>query len=390
MHHKAVVAGAGIAGLSAAIALARQGWDVTVLERARRLDEVGAGFAMSRNAVAAFTGLGFTDADVAALGMPTRAEGTRSSSGAPIMLLPQGSSTSAKTALIGVHRRRLHQALVDGATRAGVQFRTDSPVTEVESGEADGASARLAGEEADLVVAADGMFSAVRRAIFPSARLVYSGYSSWRAIAPRTHGETTLRQYWGPHAEFGILPVAEHETYWYGYAAMAEHTTVPDELAAARERFAGWAEPAQQIMAETEPEAVMRHDVHHLPGGLKTYTRGRVVMIGDAAHGFLPTMGQGAATALEDGLCVGLLIGAPVTAGGSLARALDGFDAARRPRCRGLGRASVLSARIGAHLGGGMRQRLRNALMGLAPTSALNRAADSAMGWTPPPPAAPQ
>ena len=136
--------------------------------------------------------------------------------------------------------------------------------------------------------------------------------------------------------------------------------------------------------------SVMRHDVHHLPGGLKTYTRGRVVMIGDAAHGFLPTMGQGAATALEDGLCVGLLIGAPVTAGGSLARALDGFDAARRPRCRGLGRASVLSARIGAHLGGGVRQRLRNSLMGRAPTSALNRAADSAMGWTPPPPAAPQ
>src|SRR5699024_11443276 len=111
---------------------------------------------MSRNAVPAFPGRGFTDANAAALGRPTRAEGTSSSSGAPIMLPPQGSSTSAKTALIGVHRRPLHQALVDGATRAGVQFRTDSPVTEVESGEADGASARLAGEEADLVVAADG------------------------------------------------------------------------------------------------------------------------------------------------------------------------------------------------------------------------------------------
>src|SRR5699024_5980614 len=276
MHHKAVVAGAGIAGLSAAIALARQGWDVTVLERARRLDEVGAGFAMSRNAVAAFTGLGFTDEDVAALGMPTRAEGTRSSSGASLVLRPQDSCTSAKTALIGVHRRRLHRALVDGAARTGVQIRTKAAVTEVTPGEPGGAPAVVGAEQADLVVAADGMFSAVRRAIFPSARLVYSGYSSWRAIAPRTHGETTLRQYWGPHAEFGILPVAEHETYWYGYAAMAEHTTVPDELTAARERFAGWAEPVQQIMADTDSDAVMRHDVHHLPGGLKTYTRGRV------------------------------------------------------------------------------------------------------------------
>ena len=86
-------------------------------------------------------------------------------------------------------------------------------------------------------------------------------------------------------------------------------------------------------MAATPPEAVLRHDVHYLPGGLPRYTTGRVVMVGDAAHGSVPTMGQGAATALEDGLCVGLLIGAPVAAGGRLAPALDGFDAARRPRC---------------------------------------------------------
>src|SRR5699024_3063053 len=192
---------------------------------------------------------------------------------------------------------RLHRMLVDGARQAGVQIRTNSQVAQVTPGEPGGAPAEVAGLHADLVVGADGMFSAVRRELFPIAQLVYSGYSSWRAIAPRTRGENTLRQYWGAHAEFGLMPVAEHETYWYGYVAMPEHTTVPDELTAARERFAGWAEPVQQIMADTEPGAVMRHDVHHLPGGLKTYTRGRVVMIGDAAHGFLPTMGQGAATA---------------------------------------------------------------------------------------------
>ena len=100
-------------------------------------------------------------------------------------------------------------------------------------------------------------------------------------------------------------------------------------------------------------------------------------------------MGQGAATALEDGLCVGLLVGAPVAAGGRLGPALAGFDAARRPRCRALARASVASGRFGSHLGGGWRQTVRNGLMRLTPASAVARGSQAAMGWTPPAPAAP-
>ena len=385
----AVVVGAGIAGLSAAISLSRTGWHVTILERSPELGEIGAGFAMSRNAVAAFRGLGFTSDDVAALGCATRAAGTWTSDGRPILTLRDDPATRDAVALIGVHRRRLHQALLRRARQVGVQVVPDTPVTTVVPGEPGGARATVAGREADLVVGADGMHSAVRRVLFHHTREVYSGFSSWRAITARTPAETTLRQYWGPRAEFGIMPVSETETYWYGYVAMPERTRLSDELGAAQRRFATWAAPIQQVLARTEAEAVLRHDVYHLPGGLPRYTAGRVVMIGDAAHGFLPTMGQGVATALEDGLCVGLLVGAPVATGGSLAPALAGFDQARRPRCRALGRASVLSARFGAHLGGGLRQPVRNALLRLAPASAVNRGADAAMGWTPPDPAEP-
>ena len=106
-------------------------------------------------------------------------------------------------------------------------------------------------------------------------------------------------------------------------------------------------------------------------------------MVGDAAHGLLPTMGQGAATALEDGLCVGLLVGSPFARGVSLRTALGDFDAARRPRCRALGKASIASARIGAHLGGGLRRTVRNALMRRVPSGAILRGSRAAMGWTP-------
>ncbi|WP_448620706.1 FAD-dependent monooxygenase [Geodermatophilus sp. URMC 65] len=298
-----------------------------------QLSEVGAGFAMTRNAVAAFRGLGFDDTEVATLGHRTWAGGTGDLHGRPILALPDTPAMREAVALIGVHRQRLHAALHQRAVGCGVQIVTGAAVTTLDPGEPDGAPAVVAGREPDLVVAADGMRSAVRAALFPHTQLAYSGYSSWRAITPGTFGDTTLHQYWGPHAELGILRVTADQTYWYGYVAMPERTVLDDELGAARERFAGWAAPAQEVMAATPPEAVMRHDVHHLPGGLTRYTTGRVVMIGDAAHGTLPTMGQGAATALEDGLCVGLLVGAPVAAGGRLGPALDGFDAARRPRC---------------------------------------------------------
>lgn len=384
MEPTAVVVGAGIAGLASAISLVRVGWRVTVLERAAELGEVGAGFAMSRNAVAAFRGLGFDDAAVAALGCRTRARGTWDLHGRPILTISADPVTRESVALIGVHRRRLHDALLTAAREAGIEVVTGARVTVLDPGEPGGALAVVDGREAALVVGADGVNSAVRAALFPDSPAVYSGYSSWRAVTSRAPEDETLRQFWGPQAEFGLMPISDTETYWYGYVAMPERSTFDDELTAAERRFADWADPVQEVMARTVPEAVMRHDVLHLPHGIPRYATGRVVMAGDAAHAFLPTMGQGAATALEDGLCVGLLVGSPVAKGDDVTAALRAYDEARRPRCRALARAALASARFGAHLGGGYRQTLRNALMHLVPASAIQRSAQAAMGWLPP------
>lgn len=379
----AVVVGGGIAGLASAVALARTGWDVTVLEQAAELREVGAGVALTCNAVAALQGLGWHDDDVAGLGVPTRPAGTWDLTGRPILRIPD---TLGTVALRGVHRARLHTALLDRARRHGVDVVTGARVTAVGPGSPGGARAWVGlGERrrsADLVVAADGVRSAVRTAVFPTARPVYSGYSSWRAVIPGTQ-TAELLQFWGPHAEFGIMPIAADRTYWYGYVRMPQGHRLPDELAAARERFAGWAPPVRAALDATGPGAVLRHDVVHLPAGAPRYTVGRVVLVGDAAHATLPTMGQGAATALEDGVCVGRLVGAPVGRGGRLDDALARFDAARRPRCRAIARASVLSGRFGAHLGPRL-QAPRNLLLRVTPAAATARGAAAVMGWTPP------
>ncbi|GAA4635775.1 hypothetical protein GCM10023196_082630 [Actinoallomurus vinaceus] len=297
------------------------------------------------------------------------------------------------TTIWGIHRQRLHSALRQAADAAdGVELVTGAEVTEVRPGQPGGEPAAVTWRtatgqdtsECELAVAADGVRSTVRQQLFPNARPRYSGSTSWRAVIPDTASDGRLFQVWGPGTEFGAVRISDREIYWYGYFRHPEGASFSDEPAAARDHFSGWSAQVQAIVAATAADQLMRHDVYHLPGGLGGYSRGRVVMVGDAAHAMLPTSGQGASSSLEDGVCVGRLVAAPVAAGGDLAAALAAFDQARRPRCRRIARLSAVTARFGADLGGGRRQSIRNTLLGLTPAGSFAKAAAPIVGWTAP------
>ncbi|ASU58587.1 FAD-dependent monooxygenase [Nocardiopsis dassonvillei] len=390
----ATVVGGGIAGLASAVALAREGWRTTVLERRSGEAEVGAGVAMLGNGVAALYALGFDDERVARIGYETTATGFRDARGRGLLLIPDHRpEVRAVVTLLGLHRQRLHAALRRAAQEAGAEVTANARVTGVRPGTPGGERAEVrwrGGEtdhrtEADLVVGADGMWSAVRAALFPTARPRYSGSTSWRAVVPDTARDGRLVEYWGPDGEFGSVRVSASELYWYGYVRAPEGAVVGDERAVARARFSRWAPQIGELIADTASGQLMRHDVYHLPGGLPSYVRGRVVMVGDAAHAALPTMGQGAATALEDGASLGRLVGGRAAHGHDLGRALAEFDAVRRPRCRSMAAQAVLMARFGADLGGGWRQTVRNSALRLVPGGAVVRAGSSVARWTPPP-----
>ena len=389
----AIVVGGGIGGLASAVALAQAGWRVTVLERAPAFGEVGAGLATTGNGMTALAALGLAGA-ARAVAYQTGTAGLQDERGRWIMRMPDTrSDPRAVTTIWGLQRQRLHGVLRAAAEAAdSIELVTDAEVVSVEPGEPGGNAARVSWRGGDqsrrvtteLVVAADGVRSAVRAQLFPTAPAQYSGSTSWRAVIPDTDTDDRLVQAWGPGTEFGSLRVSPAEIYWYGYFRHPEGAVFPDELAAARERFADWAPWVRGLVGKTEPDQLMRHDVYHLPGGLPGYTGGRVVFAGDAAHAMLPTAGQGAASALEDGVCVGRLIGAPVRAGSDLSAALAAYDGARRPRCRQIARTAILTARFGCDLGGGWRQPVRNAIFRLLPAGQLVKAGQSIVRWTAP------
>ncbi|KIH99060.1 FAD-binding monooxygenase [Streptomonospora alba] len=390
----ATVVGGGIAGLAAAVALEQAGWRTRVLERASAFGEVGAGVALTRNGVAAFKALGFDDHAVDALGYETPATGLQDMHGRWLLRVPgERDDVRSVTTILGSHRKRLHAALRGAAETVGAELLTGAAVTGVRPGAADGGPAEVTWESggtthsaaSDLVVGADGIWSAVRNGLFPDVHPRYSGATSWRAVVPDTTTDGGLAEMWGPSAEFGALRVSDTEVYWYGYFQHPEGASFADEKDAALQRFGDWAPRVPAMIDATAADRLMRHDVYHLPGGLPTYTVGRVVMVGDAAHAALPTVGQGAATALEDGICVGRLVAAPVAAGGAMAPAMAAYDRTRRPRCRAIARRAVQLARFGADLGGGWRQSARNTALRLIPGAlAAKGAGGSIMSWTPP------
>lgn len=387
VEHEAVVVGGGIAGLAAAVSLVHEGWKVTVLERARAFVEVGAGLAITPNGMSALASLGVDDA-VREAGYRVRMAGTTDEHGSWLLRVPPASASSSSQEIHGIHRQDLHGSLL--AAAQGAVLVSGARVVSVTPGTPSGARARVDCEtaegvlsyDADLVIGADGLRSTVRGLLAPGTAPRFSGRSSWRGIVSDSALVTEdLIVRWGPGTEFGAVRVGADQVYWYGYTSSKEGRRWPDEKGAALHHFRGWADPVRPLIDSTPGDQVMRHDVFDLAPDLRTYIFGRVVLIGDAAHAMVPTMGQGANSSLEDGACIGLLIGRRVNEGESLHSALGTFDALRRPRTQRMARRSRSAGYVGAGLEGRIGITVRNAVMRVVPAGPAMKAGASVLTW---------
>ncbi|MFC4060564.1 FAD-dependent oxidoreductase [Planomonospora corallina] len=417
---RAVVVGGGIGGLTAAVALQRRGWEVTVLERAASLEPVGSGLAVAANALRALDTIGAGD-DVRALAAVQGDGGVRSASGRWL------ARTSAEAVFarhgdmaVLLRRAQLADALVarlaPGTVRLGAEVTGVDPETgEVafaagpatpgkggqatagagERGGAPGAGGGPGNElrnrlAADLVVAADGIHSPVRAALFPGhPGPRYAGITSWRLLVPAEGVPGQASESWGAGRVFGIMPLAGGLTYCYATDTVPPGGDPGDgaaRLAELRRLFAGWHAPIPELLAAATPETVLRNDVHHLAVPLPALHRGRVALLGDAAHAMTPNLGQGACQAIEDAVVLAHLAGPGDGPAGDVAARLADYTAARLARTSEIVSRSAAICRA-TKIRNPLAVRLRDTAMALAARVAPEKAAgagDVIFGWRPP------
>ncbi|WP_327589336.1 FAD-dependent monooxygenase [Nonomuraea sp. NBC_00507] len=372
---RAVVIGGGIGGLSSGIALRRNGWDVTVLERAPKIDPVGSGLAIAANALKALDTLALGD-HLRKLSRIQGQVGIRRGNGPWLVrTTPDAAQARYGDSVVVTLRATLMEVLADalGADR----LRLGISVSGVDAGE--GIVRTHEGDlRADLIVAADGIHSKVRQALFPEhPGPTYSGVTAWRGLVPRGNLEIRSTESWGKGLIFGVMPLADDMVYVYATDVLPAGTAFEDEREELLRRFGDWHEPIPALLRAADSGMIKRNDVYSFDTPLPAFHRGKVALVGDAAHAMTPNLGQGACQAIEDAVVLAHMVGS----GG-----LSAYTAAR------LGRTSKVvrqSRRICGmtKIRNPVAVRLRDLGMSLAARTMpdmMLRSMDEVLSWRPP------
>ncbi len=344
------IIGGGIGGLSAALALQKFGYRVSVFEQARELREVGAGVIITPNAMHALDFLGVGERIAQEAG-PCEALATRHfETGEVLKLRPAGTDYGERfgASYHQVHRVDLHTALADAVRKSdpdcvllGHRFEalTQGPGKVV---------ARFANGktfESDVLIGCDGNASQVRACVFGEETVNYTGQVAFRALVPMTNVPASIRE--RPFAMF-----VGANRYFLHYPL--RHRTIMNLIGVGREprwQEEGWRipatveefeslysdlySPALQLIRAISPGALFKwglRDREPLP----QYSKGRVTMLGDAAHPMTPFLGQGACMAIEDAM----VLGRAYAAANALDEALLAYEMTRKERANGVQLAS--------------------------------------------------
>ncbi len=369
-----LIAGAGIGGLTAAIALRRAGLPVQIHERATQMCEMGAGITVQPNAIHALRAIGVGEAVEAAGCRITAARLTRAD-GRVLSSMTDDVYAAAGAPAVALHRGTLQGVLLEalpgeaprcGRTASGYEVRPDGVTLRFTDGtEAEGA----------LLVGADGLRSAVRAQLLSDGQPRYAGYTSWRGVADTREGVgTTATEAWGRGRRFGLVPIDAERTYWFATHNASEGGRDNSELA--RETllrlFYGWPAPIRDVLLATPRDAILRTDIYDRPDAAR-WGEGRVTLLGDAAHPMTPNLGQGAGQAIEDAVVLAREL-AKAGETGDVVLALRGYEAARAPRSQSMVAASRRLGVIG-QAEGALTCRVRDTLMSLVPSAVARRQA---------------
>ncbi|MFD1705614.1 FAD-dependent monooxygenase [Siminovitchia sediminis] len=306
MKHDFLIAGGGIAGLTTAIALQKEGYHVKVLERVNELKEVGAGLGLGANAWKGLSRLGITH-DLEMKCNLIKSTKFLDHKGNLISKMDiERLNEKYGVAYFTVHRADLQKVLAQHLKPGTLEF--GRKIVHVDQNEK-GVTAYLEDGSnmiGDALIAADGIHSTIRKICFPHIKPRYSGYTCWRAVVevPKEKflsGEFT--ETWGAKGRFGIVPLTNHQIYWFAcvnapYQSKAMSAFTTDDL---YHLFRDYHSPVSEIIKWSRDEDLIWNDIIDLKP-IERFSFNKILLIGDAAHATTPNMGQGAGQAIEDAI----------------------------------------------------------------------------------------
>jgi salicylate hydroxylase len=383
-----IVAGAGIAGLTASLTLARQGFRVIILEKAERLEEAGAGLQLSPNASRVLIDLGLQAQLAPRVVIPEAISLMNARSGMEISRIPLASALLQADAPYWVlHRADLQAALrtqvgntPDIELRLGCQFEdvgTHAKGLTVVQRCGDRRQEMLA----VALIGADGIWSTVRRHLFPEAQPHFAGLIAWRGTLdatslPREHGSRRVQLWLGPNAHLVAYPISGARQInvvavvpgtWNrpGWSEPGEPNEVRGAFAAA-----GWHAVPRMLIGAVD--GWRKWALFTLPEG-GHWTKGAVALMGDAAHAMLPFAAQGAGMAIEDAAVLAKCLGETQDEGGpAVATVLKRYERLRRSRVARVQRTARQAGRI-YHLSGPLAFARDIAIKAIGPKRMLAR-----------------
>lgn len=362
---KVIVIGGGIGGLTAAIALQRRNIEVEVFERSPELREVGAGISLWPNAMKALRKLGL-GAALDPLSHANSESFLRTSTGAILSRTPAGAwEQRFGSGMVVFHRADLLNALAQAVGPSALHL--NHACEGFNSDPDGGVTARFTNGSTvrgDALIGADGLHSAVRAALGHRTPPRYSGYTAWRGIPTFPHAKLMPGETWGSGKRFGIVPVQGGRVYWYATANVPESgsATLPQSPL---DLFRGWHEPVEALIRATPESAILRNPIYDRDP-IPDWGKGRVTLLGDAAHPMTPNLGQGACQAIEDALELAATLAKPNP---SVEQALRAYESRRMNRTKTI----VLTSRRIGNLGqieSAPLCFLRNLALRLTPVSA--------------------